>query len=130
MNRKWYLINAEDKNLGRTATTVANILRGKEKPEFEYNKDVGDFVVVINTNDLDINLKRAEKKIFYRHTGYPGALKSETLAEKMKKDSTKVFRGAVFGMLPTNRLRKNWIKRLKIYKDENHKHRAQKLEKF
>ena len=129
MDRKWYLINVKGKSLGRLATKVANLLRGKEKPQFEYHKDVGDFVVVINTDELDINLKRAEKKIYYRHSGYPGALKSETLQERIKKDSTKVFRKTVFGMLPKNRLRKNWIKRLKIYKDANHKHKAQKLEK-
>lgn len=128
MNRKWYLIDAKGQSLGRLATRVANLLRGKEKPEFEYYKDVGDFVVVINTCELDVNLKRAEKKVFYRHSGYPGGLKSQTLKERMEKDSTEVFKKTVYGMLPGNRLRKNWIKRLKVYKDANHKHGAQNLE--
>ncbi len=127
--RKWYLINAKGQSLGRLATKVAGILRGKNKPEFEYHKDIGDYVVVINTEELAVNPKRAEKKVFYRHSGYPGALKSQTLKERMEKDSTEVFRKTVYGMLPGNRLRKNWTKRLKVYKDANHKHKAQKLEK-
>jgi len=127
--RKWYLIDAKEKKLGRLATKVANLLRGKNKAEFEYHKDVGDFVVVINTDQLDINPKRAEKKVFYRHSGYPGGLKSQTLKERVEKDSTEVFRKTVYGMLPANRLRKNWLKRLKIYKNANHKHKAQNPEK-
>src|SRR4030042_2829742 len=117
--RKWYLVDAKGKSLGRLATKVATILRGKNKPEFEYHKDIGDFVVVINTDELDVNPKRAEKKVFYRHSGYPGGLKSQTLKERMGKDSTKVFKKTVYGMLPSNRFRKNWIIRLKIYKNTN-----------
>ena len=127
--RRWYLIDAKEKKIGKIATIACNLLRGKDKVEFEAYKDGGDSVVIINSDLLAIHPKKSIGKEYFRHSGYPGGLKKETLGEVMQKDSRKVLHRAIYGMLPTNRLRSSWMKRLKIYKDENHKHKAQKLEK-
>jgi large subunit ribosomal protein L13 len=129
MEKKWFLIDAKEKKIGKVATKSANLLRGKSKPEFEAYKDCGDNVVIINSDLLAIHPKKAIGKEYFRHSGYPGGLKRETLGEVMQKDSRKVLHRAIYGMLPSNRLRKFWMKRLKIYKDEHHRHKAQKLEK-
>jgi len=125
--KNWFLVDASDQSLGRMASSVANILRGKNKPNFSYNEDVGDFVVVINLSALDINKDKEVEKKYYRHSGYPGGLKSRTLKEMRKRDICWVFRKSVSGMLPRNKLKKNWLKRLKLYEGTEHKHQAQKL---
>jgi len=125
--RNWFLVDATDQSLGRLASKVANLLRGKGKPNFVYNQDVGDFVIAINLRQLDIKKDKALKKIYYRHSGYPGGLKSKTLKEAAVTDPVWVFKKAVAGMLPKNRLQKNWLKRLKLYAESEHKHQAQKL---
>jgi large subunit ribosomal protein L13 len=129
MEKKWYLIDAKEKKIGKVATVASNLLRGKNKVGFETYKDSGDNVVIINSDLLMVHPQKAIGKEYFRHSGYPGGLKRETLGEVMKKDSRKVLHRAIYGMLPSNRLRKFWMKRLRIYKDENHKHKAQKLEK-
>lgn len=127
IQRSWYLVDANGKILGRLATKIVNLLRGKDKPIFDPSRDCGDYVVVINSNQIKFTGRKLEQKTYYRHSGYPGGLKSKTLAELFKADSTQVLFLAVKGMIPSNRLKKGILKRLKIYKDSKHKHEAQQL---
>lgn len=122
IKRNWYLVDVKNQYLGRIATQVATLLRGKHKSEFTPNQDCGDFVVVINTDRLKFSGKKLEQKEYIHHTGYPGKVKRKTLKDQFKEDSTQVFEKAVFGMLPANRLKNEQLKRLKIYKDDKHKH--------
>ena len=119
-NRQWHEIDAKDQILGRLSTKVANLLRGKEKTTFAPNIDIGDYVVVINAKDIRVTGKKMEQKIYYRHTGYPGGLKQKTLKELKKGKPEDVIRKAVSGMLPKNKLRNLWLKRLYIYQNEEH----------
>ena len=120
IQRKWYLIDAKDKILGHLAVTVANLLRGKNKPYFHPAVDVGDYVVVINASAFSVTGKKLEEKVYYHYTGYPGGLRKKTLKEVLKEKPTTALREAVSGMLPKNKLKKNWLKRLYIYKGEEH----------
>jgi large subunit ribosomal protein L13 len=126
VTRNWYLIDASDATLGRVATRVATLLTGKEKPMFTSHIDCGDFVVLINAKDLVVTGDKMNKKVYYRHSGYPSGLTETTLAEKMAKDPTEVLRHAIRGMLPINKLRDGRLARLKIYADSEHAHEAQK----
>jgi large subunit ribosomal protein L13 len=126
VTRKWYVIDAGEASLGRVATRVATLLTGKEKPMFTRHIDCGDFVIVINAKDLVVTGDKLNKKVYYRHSGYPSGLTETTLAEKMAKDPTEVFRHAIRGMLPVNKLRDGRLARLKIYADSEHAHEAQK----
>lgn len=128
LTQKWYLVNARDKTLGRMATTVANKLRGKDKPYFTPQMDCGDFVIVINAEKVKLTGKKLTDKIYYRHTGFPGGIKSPSAEYVLKKAPTKIIELAVRGMLPKNRLRKEFMKKLKLYVGENHPHEAQKPE--
>lgn len=128
VTRKWYVIDASEVPLGRAATKIATLLTGKGKPQFTQHVDCGDYVIVINTDNLVVTGKKLTDKIYYRHTGYPGGIKDATLAEKMAKDSTDVIYKAVRGMLPVNKLRDERLKRLKIYTGTEHNHEAQKPE--
>lgn len=111
-------IDATNKILGRLAVEIANLLRGKNKPNFVPYLDVGDKVVVINTDKIKVTGQKMKQKIYYRHSGYPGGIKATKLAEAIEKDSRQVVRRAVYGMLPKNKLRDKIIKKLKLYKKE------------
>lgn len=121
----WILVDANEANLGRLATLVAHYLLGKHKPTFTPGVDMGDFVVVINAAHLDIDAKRLDEKIYYRHSNFPGGLKSVGMREQMKTHPERVIRAAVWGMLPHNKLGRKLIKRLKVYAGNEHPHAAQ-----
>ncbi len=127
-DRKWYIVDATDQVLGRLATRVARIIRGKNKPIFTPNADTGDFVVVINADKVKVTGKREILKTYSHHSGYPGGLKTRTFEELMAKKPEFVIENAVKGMLPKNRLGKKLIKKLKVYAGESHPHQAQKPE--
>lgn len=126
VTRQWYLVDASDAPLGRLATQIAALLMGKGKPQFTKHIDCGDFVVVINSKDLVATGGKETKKVYYRHTGYPGGIKQATLGEKQAKDPAFAITHAVRGMLPANKLRDERLKRLKVYAGAEHKHEAQK----
>lgn len=130
VSRKWYVFDASELPMGRLASEVAKVLLGKNKPQFTKHIDVGDFAVVINTEKLIASGNKAKDKIYYRHSGYPGGLKSRTLEEQMTRDPNKIIYNAVRGMLPVNKLRPDRLKRLKLYSGEEHSHSAQKPEKI
>lgn len=130
VTRKWYILDASKITLGRLSTQAAQLLLGKGKPMFTQHIDCGDYVIVINSDKLKVTGDKLEKKKYYSHSGYPGGLKEATLQEKMDKDSTWVIANSIRGMLPDNKLRASRMLRLKIYKDENHNHSAQKPEPF
>lgn len=125
VTRTWHLIDAEGKVLGRLAVEIANLLRGKHKPTFSYNTDVGDHVVVVNADKLVLTSNKAAAKRYYRHSGYPGGLRSSTFEDEMSRHPDEVLRRAVRGMLPKNRLSRQVIKKLKVYAGPEHPHEAQ-----
>ena len=125
IERKWHLIDASDKTLGRLATRIAGLLMGKHKPIFSPNLDTGDFVVVINADKVHITGNKAKQKLYYRHSGYPGGLKSISLEKMMQTTPTRVIEHAVNGMLPHTRLGASMKKRLKVYAGETHPHPVQ-----
>ena len=128
VQRKWYIVDASQATLGRVATQVATLLTGKDKPQFTKHIDVGDFVIIINAADVKVTGGKESKKVYYRHSNYPGGLKEATLGDKMAKDPTFAITHAIRGMLPVNKLRDDRLKRLKVYADANHKHEAQQPE--
>lgn len=130
IERKWYIVDAKDQRLGRLATRIADTLRGKNKPEYTPNIDTGDFVIVVNADKIVVTGRKMEKKVYYRHTGYPGGLKQRTLAQMMEKKPEEVLRLAVKGMMPKNRLGRAQLKKLKIYAGPEHNHMAQKPEEL
>lgn len=121
----WYVVDAEGKTLGRLATQIAEVLRGKRKPEFTHHVDSGDYVVVINAEKVAVTGKKLTDKIYYRHTGYPGGLRSRTLTEMLDRRPDDVIRKAVKGMLPRNRLARQQLLKLKVYAGPEHPHEAQ-----
>jgi large subunit ribosomal protein L13 len=125
ITREWYLVDAEGKTLGRLATQIADTLRGKRKPQFTPHVDTGDFVVVVNAEKIHVTGNKLDQKRYYRHSGYPGGLKSRTLREQLDRRPTEVLRVAVKGMLPKNRLARQQITKLKIYAGPEHPHEAQ-----
>jgi large subunit ribosomal protein L13 len=128
VERRWYVVDAEGETLGRLATRIADVLRGKNKPTFTPHVDTGDFVVVVNADKVHVTGKKLEQKRYYRHSGYPGGLRSRTLAEQLERQPTEVVRRAVKGMLPRNRLGRAQIGKLKIYAGPQHPHEAQQPE--
>ncbi len=128
VQRKWYVIDAADLPLGRLSTTAAELLLGKRKPMFTKHIDCGDYVIIVNAANLVVTGKKMEDKMYYKHSNFPGGLKETNLKYEMDKDPTTVIFKAVRGMLPVNKLRDERLKRLKIYKDANHGHEAQKPE--
>lgn len=126
VTRKWYVVDASEAPLGRVATRVAKLLTGKDKPMFTHHIDVGDYVVVINAANVVVTGGKMDSKIYYRHSGFPGALKEATMREKLEKDPTYAILHAVRGMLPVNKLRDGRLGRLKIYAGDEHTHEAQK----
>ncbi len=128
IEKKWHLVNADGLILGRLATKVATILRGKDKPVFSPHLDLGDFVVVINAEKVRLTGKKLSDKIYYRHTGYPGGLMSITAGKLLNSKPEEVITMAVWGMLPKGKLGRAIIKKLKVYRGENHPHKAQRPE--
>ena len=125
IEREWHVIDASGKTLGKLATQVAGLLMGKHKPIFSPNLDTGDFVVVINAEKVQVTGNKAKQKLYYRHSGYPGGLKSTTLEKTMQTDPTQVIEHAVKGMLPHTRLGARMRKKLKVYVGDTHPHLAQ-----
>lgn len=125
VERKWYLIDAEGKTLGRLASLVANILRGKHKPQFTPHIDTGDFVIILNAEKIRVSGKKETDKKYYRHSGYPGGLKITTFKEMMAKNPTQALEKAVKGMLPHNTLGQEQFNKLKVYAGNEHPHAAQ-----
>ena len=123
--REWLVVDATGKTLGRLATQIADVLRGKRKPEYTPHCDVGDFVIVVNAEKIAVTGKKREEKRYYRHSGYPGGIKSRTLNEMLDRRPEEVIRIAVKGMLPRNRLARKQINKLKVYAGPDHPHAAQ-----
>jgi len=128
IEQKWYLIDCSEKTLGRLSVRVANILRGKTKPEYTPNADVGDFVILINAKNIKVTGSKTDDKVYYSHSGYPGGIKQINFKNLLEKDPEKVLRNSIKGMLPKNRLNRQIIKKLKIYADDIHPHEAQNPE--
>ena len=128
INRKWYLVDADGKGLGRLASEVATILRGKHKAIYSPHVDVGDHVIIVNAEKVRVTGKKAKNKRYFRHTGYPGGLRFDTYADLIKKHPERILEKAIKGMLPHNKLGRKMYKKLKIYAGENHRHQAQKPE--
>lgn len=125
IKRDWHIIDAKEKILGKLATEAAQLLMGKHKPIFSRHLDTGDFVVVINAEKVRVSGNKEKQKLYYRHSGYPGSLKSVTLEEMLKTKPERVIEHAVKGMLPKNRLGNAMIKKLKVYAGDSHPHLAQ-----
>ncbi|RLE06497.1 MAG: 50S ribosomal protein L13 [Candidatus Aminicenantes bacterium] len=130
VERNWYLVDADNKILGRLASKIASILRGKNKPIFTPHVDTGDFVVVINAKKVKLTGRKLKEKIYYHHSGYPGGLKSITAKDLIQKKPEELIRKAVKGMLPKNRLGRKQLKKLKVYPDQEHPHQAQQPKKI
>ena len=130
VERKWFLIDAaESATLGRLSAKIATLLTGKYKPTFTPHTDGGDYVVVINADKVKVTGNKEEDKMYYRHSGFPGGLKEASLKELREKNPAMIIEKAVYGMLPTNKLRDDRMKRLKVYAGAEHNHAAQKPEK-
>ena len=128
VERRWYVVDAEGETLGRLATRIADTLRGKRKPSYTPHVDTGDFVVVVNAEKVVVTGKKLEQKLYYRPSGYPGGLRSRTLAAQLERRPTEVLRKAVKGMMPRNRLSRAKMSKLKIYAGPQHPHQAQEPE--
>jgi large subunit ribosomal protein L13 len=128
IERKWFIIDAENKILGRVATKVAGLLMGKGKPHFTPHLDVGDFVIVLNADKVTLSGKKQNTKTYYRYSGYPGGLKAVVFSKYLKEKPEQLFRDAVWGMLPKNRLGRKMLSKLFVYKGDHHPHQAQKPE--
>jgi large subunit ribosomal protein L13 len=125
IQREWFVVDAEGLTLGRLATQIAHVLRGKHKPYFTPSMDTGDFVIVVNCEKIAVTGNRMEEKVYYRHSGFPGGLREINLSDQLKRFPDRVIKKAVKGMLPKNALGHNMIKKLKVYKGSEHPHEAQ-----
>ena len=130
VEKQWFLVNADNKPLGRIATEIASRLRGKHKPIFTPHADTGDFIVVVNAERVTLSGRKWDKKIYYRHTGYLGGLKEITARKLLEKKPEDLLRFAVRGMLPKNSLGRRQLKKLKIYTGMDHPHQAQQLKEL
>jgi len=126
IEREWYVVDAKDQTLGRLATQIAVLLRGKHKPIFSPHMDVGDFVIVINADKIRVTGNKMETKFHYRHSGYPGGLRAIALRDQLQRFPDRVIRSAVRGMLPKNSLGRKQLKKLKVYTTATHPHEAQR----
>ncbi len=126
IQREWYVVDAQGQTLGRLASRIARILRGKHKPTYSPHMDMGDYVVVINCEKIHVTGKRLDQKMYYRHSGYPGGLKQMRLRDLLKKRPERPIELAVRGMLPKNSLGRQMYKKLKVYAGDTHPHDAQK----
>ena len=125
INREWYVVDATGLTLGRLASQIASVLRGKHKPIFSPHMDCGDFVIVINAEKVRVTGDKLDQKMYYRHSQYPGGLKTISLRDQLKQHPDRVIRLAVRGMLPKNRLGRQMLKKLKVYREPDHPHQAQ-----
>ena len=125
LNNNWYEIDASNAVVGRLASIIAKILRGKHKPQYAPHLDVGDHVVVINASKISITSKKSEQKMYHSHSGFPGGIKSESFNSLRQRKPEKIIERAVWGMLPKNRLGRSILKKLHIYADSNHPHQSQ-----
>ena len=123
--RDWLVVDAAGQTLGRLATQIADTLRGKRKPEYTPHCDVGDFVIVVNAEKIEVTGKKREEKLYHRHSGYPGGLRTRTLNDMLERQPEEVIRKAVKGMLPRNRLARQQLRKLKVYAGPDHPHAAQ-----
>jgi len=128
ISRKWYVIDATDATLGRISTVAASLLIGKGKPTITSHMDGGDFVIIVNADNLVVSGNKTDKKMYYRHSGFPGGITSRSLGDVIKNDASEAIRLSIRGMLPVNKLRKGRLDRLKIYNGAEHNHNAQKPE--
>ena len=128
IERKWYVVDAEGQTLGRMASEIAKVLRGKNKPEYTPHVDTGDYVVVVNAEKVKVSGKKLQQKVYYNHSDYVGGMKETTLAEMMAKKPEKVIELAVKGMLPKGPMGRDMIKKLHVYAGPEHKQQAQKPE--
>jgi len=128
--KKWWVVDASDKTLGRLCTKIATVLMGKNKPIYTPHMDVGDRVIIVNADKIKLTGNKIHDKMYYRHSGYPGGLKEITCGDLLKKHPERLIEFAVKGMLPRNKLRKIRMKKLKIYKGSNHPHKAQQPEEL
>ena len=126
VQRNWFVVDATDRVLGRVATKIADKIRGKDKPTFTPHTDGGDYVIVINAEKIKVTGSKFNNKIYYRHSLYPGGLKSQTFKELNEKNPERIIEEAVKGMLPKNKLGKSIIKKLKVFQGPNHDHESQK----
>ena len=125
IEREWWVVDAEGQTLGRLATRIAQVLRGKHKPIFSPHMDVGDFVIVVNADKVQVTGRKLDQKMYYRHSGYAAGFKSVVLRKQLRDHPTRVLEAAVRGMLPRNRLGRAMFKKLKVYKSSDHPHQAQ-----
>ena len=125
VERKWYVVDAEGKHLGRLATEIVRVLRGKNKPHYTPHVDVGDFVVVVNADRVAVTGRKAQQRVYRRHSGYPGGMKETSYEQMLARKPTEVIRKAVYGMMPKTRLARKQFKKLKIYAGPEHPHAAQ-----
>ncbi len=128
IERKWFVIDAQGQTLGRLATRVATVLRGKHKPIYTPHIDCGDYVIVVNAEKINVTGQKLDQKMYYRHSGYPGGLKQVTLRRQLQTHPERVIEAAVRGMLPKNRLGRKMFKKLKVYDGPDHPHQAQQPE--
>ena len=130
IEKKWWLINADGKILGRLATEVADLLRGKKKPQFTSHLDTGDFVVVVNAEKIKVTGRKLDQKIYYSHSQYPGGLKEEKLKDLLERKPEDVIKKAVWGMIPKGTLGRSVYKKLKVYRGPSHPHEAQNPQEY
>ena len=130
VERKWFVVDAEGKHLGRLAAEIAKILRGKNKVQYTPHVDVGDFVVVVNAESVVVTGKKAEQRVYRRHSGYPGGMKETSYEQMLARKPTEILRKAVYGMMPKTRLARQQFRKLKIYAGPEHPHAAQDPQKL
>ncbi|NIV30733.1 MAG: 50S ribosomal protein L13 [Anaerolineae bacterium] len=125
IERDWYVVDAEGETLGRLASRIAPILKGKHKPIYTPHLDCGDFVIIVNAEKVRVTGRKLDQKLYHRHSGYPGGLKSISLRDQLDKHPERVLQAAIRGMLPKNKLGRRMIKKLKVYAGDSHPHQAQ-----
>jgi large subunit ribosomal protein L13 len=130
VERKWFVVDAEGKHLGRLAAEIAKILRGKNKVQYTPHVDVGDFVVVVNAERVVVTGKKAEQRVYRRHSGYPGGMKETSYEQMLARKPTEILRKAIYGMMPKTRLARQQFRKLKIYAGPEHPHAAQDPQKL
>jgi large subunit ribosomal protein L13 len=130
IERKWFVVDAQGQTLGRLASRIATILRGKHKPIYTPHVDCGDYVIVVNAGSISVTGQKLDQKIYYRHSGYPGGLKQVSLRRQLQIHPERVLEAAVRGMLPKNRLGRKMFKKLKVYAGAEHPHKAQQPEEL
>jgi large subunit ribosomal protein L13 len=130
IERAWYVVDAEGLTLGRLASQIAVVLKGKHKPIYSPHLDVGDYVIVVNAEKIAVTGRKLDQKTYYWHTGYPGGIRSRTLRDQLERHPTAALKAAVKGMLPKNRLGRRMLAKLKVYAGPDHPHQAQKPQPF